>query len=111
LKIPNTEKGWQSGVSGRAPSKYEALNSNFSPTLKKKKDYLICVYHILFMHILGLFSLLASVNNTAMNMHIQKSLEAGHWWLTPVILATWEAEIRRITVHSQLRQIVLETLS
>jgi hypothetical protein len=23
------------------------------------------------------------------------------WWLTPVILATWEAEIRRITVRSQ----------
>jgi hypothetical protein len=24
--------------------------------------------------------------------------EAGHWWLTPVILATQEAEIRRIEV-------------
>jgi hypothetical protein len=23
---------------------------------------------------------------------------AGHQWLTPVILATWETEIRRITV-------------
>jgi UDP-N-acetylglucosamine:LPS N-acetylglucosamine transferase len=29
----------------------------------------------------------------------------------PVILATWEAEIRRITVRSQPRQIVHETLS
>jgi hypothetical protein len=27
-----------------------------------------------------------------------KSQEAGHWWLTPVILATQEAEIRRIAV-------------
>jgi hypothetical protein len=27
-------------------------------------------------------------------------------WLTPVILATQEAEIRRIEVQSQLRQIV-----
>jgi hypothetical protein len=32
-------------------------------------------------------------------------------WFTPVILATHEAEIRRIAVQSQLRQIVLKTLS
>jgi hypothetical protein len=31
-------------------------------------------------------------------------------WFTPVILATKEAEIRRITDRSQLRQIVHETL-
>jgi hypothetical protein len=30
----------------------------------------------------------------------QKSVAAGHWWLTPVILAIQEAEIRRITVRS-----------
>jgi hypothetical protein len=29
--------------------------------------------------------------------------EAGHGWLTPVILATQEAEIRRITIQSQAR--------
>jgi hypothetical protein len=34
-----------------------------------------------------------------------------HWWLTPVILATQEAEIRRIVVPSQPGQIVCETLS
>jgi hypothetical protein len=28
----------------------------------------------------------------------RKTFQAGHWWLTPVILATQEAEIRRITV-------------
>jgi hypothetical protein len=32
-------------------------------------------------------------------------------WLMPVILATREAENRRITVRSQLWQIVCETLS
>jgi hypothetical protein len=26
-----------------------------------------------------------------------------HWWLTPVIISTQEAEIRRITVQSQTR--------
>jgi hypothetical protein len=37
--------------------------------------------------------------------------QAGSWWLMPVILAPWEAEIRRIAVQGQLRQIVHETLS
>jgi hypothetical protein len=36
---------------------------------------------------------------------------AGHWWLTPVILASQEAEIRWIMVRSQPRQTVYETLS
>jgi hypothetical protein len=38
--------------------------------------------------------------------------EDGSWhqWLTPVILATQEAEIRRTAVRSQPRQIVLNTL-
>jgi hypothetical protein len=49
-------------------------------------------------------------------MFTSNSLKTGkdiarRWWLTPVILATQEAEIRRITVRSQPRQIVLETLS
>jgi hypothetical protein len=35
----------------------------------------------------------------------------GSWWLTLVILATHEAEIRRITVQSQPRKIVHKTLS
>jgi hypothetical protein len=42
---------------------------------------------------------------------LRKLIEARHWWFMPVILATQEAEIRRITIRSQLRQIVLKTLS
>jgi hypothetical protein len=38
-------------------------------------------------------------------------LRAGGWWLTSVIPATQEAEIRRTMVQSQPEQIVLETLS
>jgi hypothetical protein len=34
-----------------------------------------------------------------------------HWWLTPVILATQEADVRRIMVRRQPRQIVPETIS
>jgi hypothetical protein len=41
----------------------------------------------------------------------ERRLLAGHWWLTPVILAIQEAEIRRIMVQSQPGQIVCETLS
>jgi hypothetical protein len=33
------------------------------------------------------------------------------WWLSPVIPATWEAEIGRIKVPGQLRRIVGETPS
>jgi hypothetical protein len=42
---------------------------------------------------------------------IKKLILARCQWLKPVILATQEAEIRRIAVQSQPRQIVLEILS
>jgi hypothetical protein len=31
----------------------------------------------------------------------EKDLNTGHWWITPVILATWEAENRMIKVQGQ----------
>jgi hypothetical protein len=37
--------------------------------------------------------------------------KARSWWVTPVILATQEAEIRRTSVQSQPRQMVPEILS
>jgi hypothetical protein len=40
-----------------------------------------------------------------------KKIVARCWWLTLVILATQETEIRRITVGSQPEQTVIETLS
>jgi hypothetical protein len=40
-----------------------------------------------------------------------KKLVVGHWRLMPVILASWETEIRRTEVQDQLRQTVLETPS
>jgi hypothetical protein len=42
---------------------------------------------------------------------INKTNLAGPWWLTSVILATQEAEIRKIAVQSQPEQIVLKTPS
>jgi hypothetical protein len=36
----------------------------------------------------------------------KKPIRAGHQWLTPIIPATQEAEIRRIVVQSQPGQIV-----
>jgi hypothetical protein len=41
----------------------------------------------------------------------KKVSHSGHWWLTPVILATGEAEIRRNKVQNQSRQIVHKILS
>jgi hypothetical protein len=36
----------------------------------------------------------------------KNNILAGHQWLMPVILATWEVEVSRITVQSQPGQIV-----
>jgi hypothetical protein len=41
----------------------------------------------------------------------KETIGARHWWLMPVILATQEAEIRRLVVRSQPGQIVCKTPS
>jgi hypothetical protein len=41
---------------------------------------------------------------------IEGSKTAGHRWFKPVILATQEAQIKRIPVQSQLEQILCKTL-
>jgi hypothetical protein len=40
---------------------------------------------------------------------IKKMFKAGYQWLTPIILATWKAEIGRIKVRGQPGRIVHET--
>jgi hypothetical protein len=47
------------------------------------------------------------VKDVLKDVHIQP----GYWWLTPIILTTQEAEIRRIMVKRQPMQIVLKILS
>jgi hypothetical protein len=39
----------------------------------------------------------------------KKKRIARHWWLTPVILATWGADLGRNVTHGQPGQIVHET--
>jgi hypothetical protein len=41
----------------------------------------------------------------------ENHITAGHPWLTPVILATWEAKIWRIAVPGQTQQIVRNSIS
>jgi hypothetical protein len=44
-------------------------------------------------------------------MYFVYEVQPGHQWLTPVILATQEAEIRRMAIRSQPGQILRKTLS
>jgi hypothetical protein len=54
------------------------------------------------------FSLIVSKIKADINISVilvQKTKSAGYWWLMPVILATQEADIRRIMASGQPRQI------
>jgi hypothetical protein len=56
---------------------------------------------------IGKHKLKFSFSCTLTQQSTQKSTAVvRHQWLTPVILATWEAEIRRIKFQGQPRQIV-----
>jgi hypothetical protein len=70
---------------------------NHATCLNKLIRYMICKYFLLFCRLSSL-SWVTDVFNFARRQ-----------WLTPVILATWEAEICRIMVPGQPRQIVHET--
>jgi hypothetical protein len=46
---------------------------------------------------------------TKERLTFRNGIRAGYWCLMPVIVVTWEAEIRRTKVPGQPRQIVSET--
>jgi hypothetical protein len=54
-----------------------------------------------------------SVSNVAILSSMKKQKKSPVWWLTPVILATWEAEIQRIMVPGQpgLKKSLLDAIS
>jgi hypothetical protein len=52
-----------------------------------------------------------NIYKTTLGFKHKATMRAGPQWLITVILATPEAEIRRITVQSQPRQIVPKILS
>jgi hypothetical protein len=55
--------------------------------------------------------LIPSTTKKEKNKQTNKKHIVGRQWLIPAILVTQEAEIRRIVVRSQPRQIILETVS
>jgi hypothetical protein len=66
-------------------------------------------FHLNFLLLLWLESLTIIMVHLLWFLIFKKV--AGHWWSTPVILATQEAKIRRIVFRSQGGQIVRKTLS
>jgi hypothetical protein len=48
---------------------------------------------------------------TRLKIFYEKIMEAGCWWLMPIILSIQEAEIRKIKVQSQPEKVVHEILS
>jgi hypothetical protein len=51
------------------------------------------------------------INNLSFSSTLRNWKRIRCWWLTPIILATWEAESGRTEVQDQSRQIVGETPS
>jgi hypothetical protein len=51
---------------------------------------------------------MAALSKVEINETREYKVQVRCWWLTLVILATWEAEMGKTTVQCQPRQIVLE---
>jgi hypothetical protein len=70
-------------------------------------SYFIGIYH------LTLLMVIYAIHNFCfvVNLSFKKISWAGCWWLTPEILAIQEAEIQRLMIQSQPRQIVWGTVS
>jgi hypothetical protein len=69
--------------------------------------YLLCFS---FLEECPVFSICWKFNILAIKRNKEKYIQALVWWLTPIILVIWEAEIRRITFWGQPGQNVCETL-
>jgi hypothetical protein len=87
-------------------------NSKVKLRIKKKKCNW---FHILLLYPQMLFNLVICSNCLLCIpsdfLCRKKLMMPGTWWLSPEILAMQKAEIRRIMVWSQARQIVCEILS
>jgi hypothetical protein len=101
-------------LSGQAPNLQptasQASGSNFSVIINigwtggvaQAVERLLCKHEALS----SLYTLVSFPSLKKVTKHLINNLkEARRQWLTPVILATWEAEIRRIMVRGQPRQI------
>jgi hypothetical protein len=68
--------------------------------LKRKKmiNFMLCVFYYIMQNWVKNFERCWSVVS---NRVMQNTRPAGCWWLTPVIITTKEADIRRIMVQSQ----------
>jgi hypothetical protein len=94
------------------PSKHEALSSNASTKCRKKNHKNELLTNVQHRPTWNCHNESLVYNEYILIKKLMgKKWIARCWWLTPVILATQEVEIRRIVVRSQPGQIVHKTPS